>query len=213
MRRECRQRFPRHRLQKQKKALVSNPGMHHGTCVTHVPWCMSGSLSRGGGENVPGIPGACATHNFMYLARAHVGGSFKFFKCHHHGCLDNPIFSNLGLCTACWAHSMCHEALWSTPVNRLLSSFNNFQGLVGGKHSHKINIFRLVLQYFPFQVSVIIYCVLSACSPYFLLVGFAVCYSISVKELAKCLINCCKLMWSCSLQWGVNLMDANALTF
>ena len=42
--------------------------MHHGTCATHVPWCMSGLLNRGGGENVLGIPGACATHNFMYLA-------------------------------------------------------------------------------------------------------------------------------------------------
>ena len=48
---------------------VSYPGMHHGTCVTHVPWCMSGSLTSGGGENVPGIPGACATFNFTYLAR------------------------------------------------------------------------------------------------------------------------------------------------
>ena len=44
--------------------------MHHGTCVTHVPCCMSGSLTRGGGENVPGIPGACATRNFTYLARS-----------------------------------------------------------------------------------------------------------------------------------------------
>ena len=43
--------------------------MHHGTCVAHVPWCMSGSLTRGGGENVPGIPGACATRTFTYLAR------------------------------------------------------------------------------------------------------------------------------------------------
>ena len=34
--------------------------MHHGTCVTHVPWCMSGSLTCGDGENIPGIPGACA---------------------------------------------------------------------------------------------------------------------------------------------------------
>ena len=59
--------FPRHRLQ--MKPLISDPGMHHGTCVTHVPWCMSGSQIRGGGENVPGIPGACATLNFMYLAR------------------------------------------------------------------------------------------------------------------------------------------------
>ena len=46
MRRECRGRFPRHRLK--RKPLVSDPGMHHGTCVTHVPWCMSGSLTRGG---------------------------------------------------------------------------------------------------------------------------------------------------------------------
>ena len=50
--------FPRRRLQ--RKSLVSDPGMHHGTCVTHVPWCMPGSLTRGGGENFPGIPGACA---------------------------------------------------------------------------------------------------------------------------------------------------------
>ena len=50
--------FPRRRLQ--RKPLVSDPGMHHGTCVTHVPWCMSGSFNCGDGENVPGIPGACA---------------------------------------------------------------------------------------------------------------------------------------------------------
>ena len=50
--------FPRRRFQ--SKPLVSDPGMHHGTCVTHVPWCMSGSLTRGDRENVPGIPGACA---------------------------------------------------------------------------------------------------------------------------------------------------------
>ena len=30
---------------------------------------MSGSLTGGGGENVPGISGACATHNITYLAR------------------------------------------------------------------------------------------------------------------------------------------------
>ena len=67
MHRECRERLPRYWLQ--RKPLVSDPGMHHDTCVTHVPWCMSGSLNRGGGENVPGIPGACATRNFTYLVR------------------------------------------------------------------------------------------------------------------------------------------------
>ena len=34
MRRECRERFPRHRLQ--RKPLVSDPGMHHDTCVMHT---------------------------------------------------------------------------------------------------------------------------------------------------------------------------------
>ena len=67
MRRECRERFPRNWLQ--RKPLVSDPGMHHGTCVKHVPWSMSGSLTGRGGENVPGIPGACTTRNFMYLVR------------------------------------------------------------------------------------------------------------------------------------------------
>ena len=55
--------------QLQRKPLVSDPSMHRGTCGTHVPWCMLGSLTHGGGENVPGIPGACATRNFTYLAR------------------------------------------------------------------------------------------------------------------------------------------------
>ena len=54
--------FPRHRFQ--RKPLVSDPGMHRGTCVTHVPWCMLGSRSRGGGETVPRISGACETRNF-----------------------------------------------------------------------------------------------------------------------------------------------------
>ena len=59
--------FSRHRLQMRPQ--VSDPGMHHSTCVTHVPWCMSGSLTRGGGENVCGISAACPTRNFAYLAR------------------------------------------------------------------------------------------------------------------------------------------------
>ena len=67
MRRECRECFPRHWLQ--RKQLVSDPGMRHGTCVMYVSWCMSGLLTRGGGENVPSISGACATRNFTYLVK------------------------------------------------------------------------------------------------------------------------------------------------
>ena len=64
---ERQERFPHHQLQ--RKPLVCDPSMHHGTHVTHVPWCMSGSLTHGGGEHDPGIPGACATRNFTCLPR------------------------------------------------------------------------------------------------------------------------------------------------
>ena len=63
--------FPRHRFQ--RKPLVSDPGMHHGTCVTHVPWCMLGSLTCGDGENVPGIPGSCAPAILRIWQEAHSG--------------------------------------------------------------------------------------------------------------------------------------------
>ena len=67
--------FPLHRLK--RKPPVSDPGMHHGTCVTHVPWCMSGSLNRGGGKHNTDIPSASASGYFTYLAR---GPSARLFK-------------------------------------------------------------------------------------------------------------------------------------
>ena len=60
---------PRRRFQREQ--LVSDPGMPHGTCVTHVPWCMSGSRTRGVGEIVPGIPGACAHAILAIWQEAH----------------------------------------------------------------------------------------------------------------------------------------------
>ena len=67
MHRECRERFPRHWLQ--RKLLVSDPGMHHDTCVTHVPWCKSGSLTRGRGKTFPAFPAHAQPAIFTYLAR------------------------------------------------------------------------------------------------------------------------------------------------
>ena len=67
IRRECRERFPRHR------------GLAIPTCITVRAWrtcrdayrdrLTSGFLWSRRWENVPGIPGACATRNFTYLAR------------------------------------------------------------------------------------------------------------------------------------------------
>ena len=93
--------FLRHRLQ--RKLLVRDPGMYQGTCVTHMSWCMSGSLTRGG-ENVPGIPGAWATHNFTYLARGpwKLPGFPRIFPTQHQeryikvcGCYRYFIFTKL----------------------------------------------------------------------------------------------------------------------
>ena len=79
--------FLRHRLQ--RKPLVSDPDMHHGTCVTHVPWCMSGSLTRGVRENVLGIPGVCPTRNFTYLVR---GPSCPLWRqCNENFALDTGL--------------------------------------------------------------------------------------------------------------------------
>ena len=64
---------------------VSDPDTHHGTCVTHALCCMPGhqlavSLEVGDGENVPGIPGACATRNFTYLVKGPIGEVNAIFK-------------------------------------------------------------------------------------------------------------------------------------
>ena len=80
----------------------------------------------------------------------HVGGSFNFFFGHHRGCLNNPIFSNLGLCAACWAHFICHHELWPTSVSHAFSSLDSSLGFAWGKHYQKITIpiMRLVHQNF-----------------------------------------------------------------
>ena len=45
--------FPATDLKGNWKPLVIDPGIHQGAYVTHVPCCLSGSITRGGGKNVP----------------------------------------------------------------------------------------------------------------------------------------------------------------
>ena len=75
MPRECRERFPRHRLQ--GKPLVSDPGMYYVTaCVTRVPLCMSGSLTRGGGKTFPSFPAHAQPAILLIWEEAHVCNVF-----------------------------------------------------------------------------------------------------------------------------------------
>ena len=104
---ECWGRFSRHRLQ--MKPLVSDPGMHHGTCVTHVSWCISWSLNPRWRGNIPGIPGACATRNFTYLARGPCSSPGHF------------LLQPLGYHRLHERQSLPHQDSFSWPWNRTRS--------------------------------------------------------------------------------------------
>ena len=108
--------FPRRRFQ--RKLLVSDPGMHHGTCVTHVPWCMSGSLTCGDGENVPGIPGACAPAILRIWQEAHWGAQQYLQKCFAKG----ATWTNEIIC--------CPETRWDPGprlnIKTVLSTYGDF---------------------------------------------------------------------------------------
>ena len=73
MRRECRERFPRHRLK--TKPLVSYPGVHHSTYVTVICQEAYGmdlsdsgharAVMHAGIANIPGIPDACRAQTII----------------------------------------------------------------------------------------------------------------------------------------------------
>ena len=86
-----------------------------------------------------GPPQRLDSHHHRGVVKVHwrvpwVGGLFSWVvatftlwsKCCHRGCLNNLIFSNLGLCAACWAHVVCYHELWLTSVRHPLSFLNRF---------------------------------------------------------------------------------------
>ena len=60
--------FPTRRLH--RKPLVGDPDMHHGTCVTHVPWYMSESLTSWWRGKRSRHSRCMRTRNITYLARS-----------------------------------------------------------------------------------------------------------------------------------------------
>ena len=110
------ERFPRNRIQ--KKSRVSDPSLHHGTCVTHVPWCMSGSLTRGGGENVPGIPGACAI--LQICQEAHC--------LHSTPRVEAPVPLSSWYCLKCWFGADRQQAITRINAAKILMRLQESMG-------------------------------------------------------------------------------------
>ena len=93
--------FPCCRLQ--RKLLVSDPGMHHGTCITHVPWCMWDRLPAVAGKTFPAFP----AHPQFYVSG------------------KRPIYSDVGICYKCLDNEYINESSgWNSIVYRVFSWIN-----------------------------------------------------------------------------------------
>ena len=66
----------------------SNPDMHLGTCATHVPWCMTGSLTSGGGQTFPAFRAYALLLNSSIIS---VSGSELVQVCIRYCMLDTGI--------------------------------------------------------------------------------------------------------------------------
>ena len=65
---------------------VSDPDMHHGTCVTHVPWCMPGSLTSGSlwnwrrGKTFPAFPAHAQPAMLRIWQEAHCSWLYAYIQ-------------------------------------------------------------------------------------------------------------------------------------
>ena len=93
------------------------------------------------------LEGGVGIFSTVVVTLNHVSGSFNI---NHRGCLNNPVFSNVRLCAACWARFMSHHELCPISVSQPFSSLSSSLSLAERRHYHKITIpiFRHVLQNF-----------------------------------------------------------------
>ena len=112
-------------------------------------------------------------------------GSFNLFMATTGGCLNNPIFFNLGLCAVCWAHFMCYHELWPTSVGHPFSFLNSSWGLTGENITRKLLslsldlFFKILLFQVSFLTLFFYSCLFSLLSSGWFVI--AVCGSISVQ--------------------------------
>ena len=95
------------------------------------------------------VPHGKETTVFYCIKWVGVGGLFLMWwssptTCHCQGCLNNPIFSNSGLCAARWAHFMYHHELCPTSLSHHFSLLKSFRPS-GEKNYHRILFLSLDL--------------------------------------------------------------------
>ena len=92
-------------------------------------------------------------------------------------CLNNPIFSDLGLCDVCWAHFMCHHQLWPTSVSHPFSYPNDSfcpgwrKTLRGNYYPCFQTVFPVFFKIWVLQVASLIHCAILLSSITFISFG------------------------------------------
>ena len=89
MRRDCRERFPRHSWSAVLTCITARASRM--CCDTYRDRQIMVSFEVDGGENVPSIPGACETCKCTYLVRAHGRDFVTLFR-------DNATSANCPVC-------------------------------------------------------------------------------------------------------------------
>ena len=103
----------------------------------HVSWCMSGSITRSGGENVPSIPSACTIRNFTYLARGPLTICFAVITVH------NPLGPhNWNFNPTKYVNSSPWIALWIMAHYQIISAINIYDWIV-----HFLDSWRSVIRW------------------------------------------------------------------
>ena len=125
--------------------LVSDPDMHHSTCIMHVLQCMVGSRTSVSvwsrlREKVPSIPSPRVTRNFAYLVRGH----WTYISSCEEGCLKYWCRHSCLLFTACgrymWrqkVHFAPHKVALSTGGRRAANDRVQWLKKEAGKKHYK----------------------------------------------------------------------------
>ena len=152
----------------------------------------------------------------------HVGGSSNLCKYHHQECLNNSMFSNLGLCAACWTCFMCHHELWPTWVSHPFSIATEVlleENITRKLLSLSLDMFfKILFSQVPYTHSVLFLPFVDFSLPSSGWVVIAACGSISVQcyfNFSRNIVNWCRVTISNDKQLNVcpHLLPKPVLAF